>query len=176
MYDYVVLDIETQRLSDEVDGGWNNIPGFGLAIAVLMYSDGHTAVFDEGNCDILISELALAHEIVTFNGIRFDYEVLRPYGLNPQSLYPKSFDILSEMEKMLGHRVSLENVAYATLDKGKTGDGKDAVKWYKAGKIEKVIKYCRDDVAITKQIFEYIVKHGYCYYTTLQGVKRPCQL
>lgn len=176
MYDYVVLDIETKRLSDEVAGGWNNIPGFGLAIAVLMYPDGHTAVFDENNCNVLISELGLAKEIITFNGIRFDYEVLRPYGLDPVSLYPKSFDILHEMQRMLGHRVSLENVAYATLDKGKSGDGKDAVKWYKAGKIEKVIKYCRDDVAITRQIYEYIVKHGYCYYTTLRGVKRPCQL
>ena len=30
----IYLDIETLRLSHEVDGGWSNIRGFGMAVAV----------------------------------------------------------------------------------------------------------------------------------------------
>ena len=30
----IYLDAETQRLSDEVSGGWENIRAFGLAVAV----------------------------------------------------------------------------------------------------------------------------------------------
>lgn len=176
MNDYLVLDIETKRLSTEVEGGWNNIGGFGLAVAVVEYADGHTAIFDEGNCDILISELSLAQEIVTFNGITFDYEVLRPYGLDPESLYSKSYDILHQMQQVLGHRVSLASVALATLSEGKSGDGKDAVKWFKAGQIDKVIKYCKQDVEITRRIYEFICTHGYCFYKDLRGSTKTCQL
>lgn len=176
MNEYLVMDIETQKLSTDVPGGWGNIGAFGLAIAVTMHDDGEWESWTEYDTHILIPELYDSPLIVTFNGINFDYEVLRPYDLDPELLYPKSYDILHEMKKVLGHRVSLESVAWATLNKGKSGDGKEAVQWYKDGKLSRVIHYCLSDVEITKQIYEFILKHGFCYYTSLQGVKRPCKL
>jgi len=176
MEKYLVLDIETQRLSHEVSGGWNNIGAFGLAIAVTMHNDGMWEHWTEYDTHILIPELLDSPKVITFNGIHFDYEVLRPYGLDPEELYPKSYDILHEMRKVLGHRVSLDSVAQATLGTEKSGSGIDAVKWYKEGEIDKVINYCLDDVIITKQIYRFIKQHGFCYYTDLQGGKRACQL
>lgn len=176
MSEYVVLDVETKRLSTEVQGGWKNIPDFGLAVAVLMYDDDHHAIFTESNSDLLAAELQNAQRIVTFNGIRFDYEVLRPYGLDPEALYPKSFDILHEMQQVLGHRVSLNTVAQATLGTEKTADGKLAVQWYKAGKLKKVIKYCVQDVLVTKRIYEYARDNGFVYYFSRLGAKVPCHL
>lgn len=176
MNDYLVLDIETQRLSDEVPGGWDNIGAFGLAIAVTMHNDGVWESWTEHDTHTLISELYDSPLVVTFNGINFDYEVLRPYGLHPELLYPKSYDILHKMQQVLGHRVSLASVALATLNEGKSGDGKDAVKWFREGKIDKIIEYCKQDVNITRRIYEFILLHGYCLYKDLRGSTRMCHL
>ena len=202
MDNYIVLDLETQKLSDEVEGGWNNIKDFGVAVAICWH-EGHyklkegffsihadwndatqrpaiDALSDKGiyvwDIDLLISYLESAPLIVSFNGIKFDYEVLRPYGLKPELLYPKSFDILDRMKKVLGHRVSLESVAQATLGVGKTGSGTEAVRFWKEGKLDAVIDYCKMDVDITKRIYEFIQKHGFCYYLNLnrESCRTPC--
>jgi DEAD/DEAH box helicase domain-containing protein len=175
---YLALDIETQRLSGEVEGGWDNIPAFGLAVAVVMNDSGRWRSYLEVQADELLTTLEIAPLIVTFNGIRFDYEVLRPYGLDPEALYPKSYDILAEMEKVLGHRVSLNNIARAmneAVDEFhtlKSADGMLAVEWFRKGEVKKVIDYCLNDVRVTRAIFEFIQSAGYVYYTGRSGVKK----
>jgi DEAD/DEAH box helicase domain-containing protein len=198
MNPYLVLDIETQRSADEVPGGWYSIQDFGLTIAVTMFASDYgtypmyfkdeTAIeqvyyTDELNdrypiltTKVLIESLYQTPLIITFNGIRFDYEVLRPYGLKPEFLYHKSFDILVEMQKILGHRVSLESVAQATLGEGKSGSGIQAIKWYKEGKIDKIIEYCQKDVDITRRIYEFIQTHSYVQYMSLSGEVRTCKI
>lgn len=174
MNQYLVLDLETQKWSEEVTGGWNNIAGFGLAIAVTMTETGGWAKYSEKTVTRLIESLNKEPLIITFNGINFDYEVLRPYGLEPELLYTKSFDILHEMRQVLGHRVSLESVARATLGEGKSGSGLQAVQWWKEGKVDEIIKYCRTDVDITRRIYEFIQKNGYANFMSLQGEVRTC--
>jgi DEAD/DEAH box helicase domain-containing protein len=75
-------------------------------------------------------------------------------------------DILSEVTKALGHRVSLNSVAKATLGETKSGNGLDAIKYYEAGEWDKLEKYCLDDVRITKEIFEYGARHKEIFYLT----------
>lgn len=196
MENYVVLDLETKKLSDEVEGGWNNIPAFGVAIAVLwhegrfvdrqgffsIHAEWHEnrnepipidALSEKGiyvwDIDLLIAYLRTSEKIVSFNGIAFDYEVLRPYGLQPELLYPKSFDILDRIKRVLGHRVSLQSVAQATLNEHKTRTGVEAVRLFKEGKIEDVIDYCKHDVEITNRIYQFIRENGYCNYLTLNS-------
>jgi len=198
MEKYTVLDIETQKWAEEVKGGWNNIAGFGLAIAVCWhqtedggyfqpYQDNRASLevtrknkykeyYDLLTSQQLIQDLYDVPKIITFNGIHFDYEVLRPYGLRPEKLYPKSFDILNKMQKVLGHRVSLESVAQATLGEGKGGSGTEAVKWFREGKIDKVIEYCKKDVELTKRIYDFIRERGYAHYLSLSGEVRTCHL
>ena len=173
---YLVLDIETRKLVQEVKGGWDNIKDFGLAIAITMKPDEEWNWWDEPIVDELIKELEQAPLVITFNGIRFDYEVLQPYGLKPEILYPKSFDILAQFERIKGHRVSLDSVAQATLGEGKSGDGTQAVKWFREGKIDKVIEYCKQDVDLTKQIYEFILDYGYVHYLSLSGEVRTCKM
>jgi hypothetical protein len=76
MNPYLVLDIETQRGAQEVPGGWNNIASFGLAIAVTIDQEGEWEAYDETLSNVLVKELHHTNHIITFNGIRFDYEVL----------------------------------------------------------------------------------------------------
>lgn len=176
MKPYIVLDIETQKCSWEVQGGWNNIPAFGLAVAVTMTEKGEAEIWTEDNVKLLIERLTNAQIIVTFNGIKFDYEVLKPYGLAPKLLYPKSYDILKEITAVLGHRLSLKNVATATLKEGKTGDGTRAVELWKAERVMEVIQYCRNDVDITRRIYLHILEKGEIYYYGRTGEKLTCRL
>lgn len=176
MRPYLVLDVETQKCSWEVEGGWNNIADFGLAVAVTTTEKGKTEIWTEDNVKLLIARLHTAPLIVTFNGIRFDYEVLRPYGLEPELLEPKSYDILKEITRSLGHRLSLQNVATATLKVAKTGNGLKAVELWKEGKVMEVMQYCSDDVDITRRLYEFLQKHGELYYYGKTGAKLTCKL
>ncbi|MCK4386937.1 MAG: hypothetical protein KAV41_02545, partial [Candidatus Pacebacteria bacterium] len=71
----------------------------------------------------------------------------------------KSLDILKEIKNAIGHRLKLDNVANATLGEGKSGNGLEAITWWKTGEIEKIRKYCLDDVRITKELYEYALKN-----------------
>lgn len=198
MKQYVVLDIETQKLADEVPGGWENIPGFGIAVVGVTYVQDfyHASAYyvdpeafpseqweKAGKFEDRIFEVEHLFDnlyespcIVTFNGINFDYEVLRPYGFNPSLVKDTSYDILHEIEKVLGHRVSLESAARVTLGVGKSGDGKDAPKWFRDGEVEKVFQYCIDDVDITLRLYEHILKRGYINYFDRAGRPKQCRL
>lgn len=76
--DYVVYDVETQKLPKEVDGGWDNVYGMGMSSAVMWYTKtnrfyffGHEEEERTRACEFLNGKIA-----VTFNGITFDSRVL----------------------------------------------------------------------------------------------------
>jgi hypothetical protein len=73
-------------------------------------------------------------------------------------------DILEEVVHALGHRLKLESVAMATLGEGKSGSGLDAIWYYKNQEWEKLIKYCLDDVRVTKEVYEYGQRHGNLWF------------
>ena len=154
----IYLDAETQRLSDEVSGGWENIRAFGLAVAVTWDARNEFREWYEADAGRLIGELRAFDRIVTFNGLRFDLEVLSAYG-DVHELRGKSLDLLQDLKRRLGFRVSLQNLAQATLGKRKTGSGVEAVQWWRSGDPalrQRVVEYCRMDVEILRDI----VTHG----------------
>jgi DEAD/DEAH box helicase domain-containing protein len=63
--------------------------------------------------------------------------------------------MLDHIHKRLGFRVSLDNLASATLGAKKSADGLQAVRWYKQGRIEEILDYCEQDVEVTMQLYEY---------------------
>lgn len=176
MKPFLVLDVETQRASFEVEGGWNNIADFGLSVAITMTEKAEIESWTEDNVKFLIERIEKAEQVITFNGIRFDYEVLRPYGLMPEIIYPVSYDILKEITTALGHRLSLQNVATATLEEPKTGDGLQAVELWKEGRVMEVIRYCINDVDITRRLYLHILDYREIYYYDRTGAKLTCRL
>ena len=54
--------------------------------------------------------------------------------------------------------------ANAALGANKSADGLLAIQWFREGKTDQLIAYCRDDVAITKQLFEFGRDNGYAVY------------
>lgn len=81
-------------------------------------------------------------------------------------------DIMDELEKILGHRVSLESVAQATLGVGKSGKGLDAIAYFRNGEMDKLKAYCLDDVRLTREIYEYGKKNGEVFYQSKDGLHR----
>ena len=154
----IYLDVETQKLADEVQGAWDNIRAFGLAVAV-TWDDAHDFRFwYEADAVRLIDELSAFDCVVTFNGQRFDLEVLSAYG-NVSLLREKSLDVLQDLKRRLGFRVSLQSAAQATLGRQKTGSGVEAVTWWRSGDPtlrQRVADYCRMDVEILRDL----VAHG----------------
>jgi DEAD/DEAH box helicase domain-containing protein len=71
---------------------------------------------------------------------------------------------MDEIEKVLGHRVSLNSVASATLNESKSGSGLDAIKYYRSGDMENLKKYCLDDVRLTRDVYEFGKRFGHVYY------------
>jgi DEAD/DEAH box helicase domain-containing protein len=123
-----VFDIETQRLADEV-GGWGNVHLMRLAVAVLYdsRSDIYEA-FTEEQVESLIERLQNFDLVVGFNIKRFDYRVLGAYTALDFRTLP-TFDILEDIHRRLGFRLSLGHLAEQTLGKAKIADGIQAVRW-----------------------------------------------
>jgi DEAD/DEAH box helicase domain-containing protein len=152
------FDVETQRTFDEV-GGRHNIRKLGLSVAVTYSSaDGAFHHYTEETVADLIADLKAADLVVGFNVLRFDYEVLRAYTGDRLDQIP-TVDMLDQIHKRLGFRVSLDNLAATTLGTAKSADGLQAVRWYKEGRIQEILDYCQQDVEVTRQLYEYGKQH-----------------
>ncbi len=156
----IYLDVETQRLSYEVAGGWTNIKEFGVAVAVTWDQEHGFRRWFEKDAERLVTELARFSRIITFNGNRFDLEVLRGYA-PIEKLLSRSFDLLADLHARLGHRVRLDDLARETLGRGKTGSGVEAVQWWRAGQRERVAMYCEKDVRLLIDMVSHARTTGY---------------
>ena len=92
--------------------------------------------------------------LIGFNSDHFDIPLLNKYYSGDLTRI-KSLDLLAEIKKSLGRRVSLDQVAEGTLGRGKSGSGLQAIEWWKKGDIDNLRRYCLDDVKITKEIYDY---------------------
>jgi DEAD/DEAH box helicase domain-containing protein len=164
----VFFDVETQRTFDEV-GGRHNLSRLGLAVAVTYDSStGEYRSYTENEVDELVDELVGADLVVGFNVKSFDYEVLRPYTEYPLHSIPTA-DILQDIHLTLGFRLRLDAIAEATLGARKSADGLQAVRWFRQGQMDKLIEYCRKDVELTRDLYEYGRQRGYVLYWDRRG-------
>lgn len=111
-----------------------------------------------------------ADMLIGFNSDTFDVPILNRYYPGDLSKI-RSLDLLVEVQKVLGRRVRLQSLAEATLGVGKSGNGLEAVQWWQEGLVDKVRAYCLDDVKITRQIYDYAIKHGKLKYKDLGGAR-----
>ncbi len=173
------FDLETKYSADEV-GGWGHIMDMGLAVGVLWDSrDSEYHVYLEHQVPAMIEHLRRGDLTVGFNHIGFDLRVVAgslPTESQRQQLYLElaslnHFDMLAELKKLLGHRLRLDAIARPTLQQGKSADGLQSLLWYKEGRIDLVIDYCKKDVEVTRLVHEYALHHGKLLYESRTGVK-----
>ncbi len=167
MSEKLVLDLETQKDFNEVEGRRPELLGVSV-VGIYRYSTDRYDTYVEAELPALATVLKQADLVVGFNINRFDLPVLAPHLPYPAASIP-TLDILDEVVKHLGHRVSLDSIGQATLGRGKTGHGLDALKWYKEGKMDLIKQYCLDDVRLTKDVYEYGKQHGKLFATSRFG-------
>ncbi|MGD9123906.1 MAG: DEAD/DEAH box helicase [Desulfarculaceae bacterium] len=167
---YGVLDLETQRLADEV-GGWGNSHLMGVSVGVLYDSRDHKfQVFHHNQVEDLLQRLQKLQMVVGFNIKRFDYKVLSAYTPDDLGCLP-TLDLLEEVHGHLGFRLSLQALGEATLGAGKSADGLQAVKWWREGEIDKLSRYCQKDVELTRDLLRFGQEEGYLIYQRKDGAR-----
>jgi DEAD/DEAH box helicase domain-containing protein len=151
---YGVFDLETQRSAAEV-GGWHRANLMKISCVVLYDSKQDRFIdFTENQIPRFIECLQAVDVVVGFNIKRFDYQVLKGYS-DFDFMQLNNLDILEEVKKYLGFRLSLSHLATTTLGVEKTADGLQALQWWQQGRILEIIEYCRQDVKITRDLFRY---------------------
>ncbi len=158
------FDLETQKLSHEV-GGWDNTHLMKVSVAVLyeLPADRYQ-VYREEDIPRLLEDLKQLDLVVGFNIIHFDYAVLRAYTPFDFQTLP-TFDMLTEIKKTLGTRLSLDHLAQRTLGSRKSSDGIQAVQWFREGRWDLLTNYCKKDAALTKDLFFHAVEKGFLAYS-----------
>jgi DEAD/DEAH box helicase domain-containing protein len=172
----VVFDIETQNLFEDV-GGRINIGALKVSCAVSWCSTlNNFTLYWEKDVPELIAELKSAGRVVGFNIKSFDFEVLRPYAPNERLQFLPTLDIMDDMFRSLGFRVSLDAVARATLGDSKSASGVQAVEWWHTGELDKLAEYCKVDVDVTRRIYDFGCENGFVQYFTRLGSKQKVKV
>ena len=161
----LVLDLETKRSFNEV-GGAHNKHLLGVSVVgVYHYDQDRFAAYREADFPDLRRALEAADEVIGFNLIGFDWPVLAAEdGFGDWVTTIPTLDLMLEAQKALGHRVSLDSIAGATLGANKLGSGLDALEYYAKGDWDALERYCLEDVKLTRDIYEYAKSHHMLYY------------
>jgi len=161
----LVLDLETQKSFKEVSASRDQmLEKLKISVVgVYDYADDQYRIYEEKELMVLEKHLREASLVIGFNIRRFDMPVLAPYLFSPVSEFPV-LDLLEDIEKVRGHRVSLDSIARPTLNQQKSGSGKDAITLFRENRMEELKRYCLDDVRLTKGIYDYGCQHGKIYF------------
>jgi RNase H-like protein len=161
----IYFDLETQRTANDV-GGWNKKAAMRMSLGVTYCTSlNEYRIYTEKRVDELIRQLLRADLVVGFNIVNFDYQVLMGYTILDLPHQMRTLDLLLEIEKTAGNKPRLDNIAQATLGVGKTGDGVDAIKWWREKRVMEIAEYCCFDVKVTRLVHEHGVRHRELFYT-----------
>ena len=185
MFTEVIFDIETKTFFDE--SGDYDASKLGVSI-VSLYSrhlkndleeiEGELLSFWESDFKKMWSLFSSADRIIGFNSKRFDVPALKPYA-PPNFARLPHFDILEEVKKASGKRASLNKIATQTLQKEKNDNPANAILYFQKGdkeSLEKLKRYCEEDVRLTKEIYDFVLKNKYLEFKDFWNEERVVSL
>ncbi|OGY98152.1 MAG: hypothetical protein A2855_01115, partial [Candidatus Liptonbacteria bacterium RIFCSPHIGHO2_01_FULL_57_28] len=153
--DTLVFDIETQNFFTDPGVGWNNFGALKISVVgVYSYKQDKYAAYEEDQMEELAELFLPARTLVGFASNRYDVPVLNLYfrklkDREALNLWAKErVDILEEIERQTGERISLNQLAEANLGVKKEGHGSEAIALYERGELEALKKYCLQDVEL----------------------------
>ena len=124
----VVLDLETQFSFREKGKDPKNLKV--SIVGIYDYQDGLFKAFWEDELKGLWPILETASFIIGFNIKKFDLEVLAPYYVGDILKLPV-LDLLEEIKRSSGKRISLDELAKETLGERKRAHGLLALEFYR---------------------------------------------
>ncbi len=153
----LVFDIETKNTFFEV--GENDPAKLDISIVGIYDFETNTLkAFQEHEFKDMWPYFEKADALIGYNSNHFDIPLLNKYYTGDLTKI-KSIDLMKTIQESLGRRIKLQDVASATLGVSKSGQGLDAITWWKEGAIDKIIEYCLMDVAITRDLYEHMKTH-----------------
>jgi len=158
----VILDVETKKTFDEVGGFFPDRLGIsfvGACVRENFHEKGEMMSFFEKDLPKLFPILERADVVVGYNVDGFDMPTFTSYYSGNIQTIP-TLDLMMKIKDSFGYRIKLDSVALASLGAGKSGDGLDAIKYYRQGQLDKLESYCLQDVKVTRDIYDYGLKHG----------------
>lgn len=172
----IILDVETKKIFDEVGGFFPDRLGIsfvGVCVREGFSGPGEMQSYFEDDLPKLFPLLEKADVVIGFNIDNFDMQTLVPYYTGDISRIP-TLDLLTRIKDSAGHRISLDAVATETLGIGKSGSGLDAVKYYQQQKWDELEKYCLQDVAVTRDVYDYGRSNGGVIFRNKWNRKIEC--
>lgn len=168
---WITFDIETYSpsKSDKIDTKELRASVIG---AYISWIDEYICFYEEDAkyfCDLLKE----ADLIVGWNHIWFDFGVMQKYSDYDLNKLP-SYDIMIEIEKVIGTKLKLDVVAKATIGSSKTDSYAIFKEYYWNNEWNKLVDYCMNDVRLTNLIFNKCLNEeslSYLDLITLRTVK-----
>lgn len=185
MFSEVIFDVETKKFFDEIEG--TNPADLGVSVVSLYQRaldenlnevEGNIQSFWEDEFEKMWPIFQNADRIVGYNTIGFDVPALEPYANFPISKLPH-FDVFLKVKEVYGRRIPLDAIAKETLGRQKTDVGAKAVEYWNKGdkeSLEKLQKYCEQDVLITKDIYDFGLKEGYLKFKDKWNTPRKVEI
>ena len=174
----VILDVETKKTFDEVGGYFPDRLGIsfvGVCVRHNFGEPGEMQSYFEKDIPRLFPLLEQADVVIGFNIDGFDMPTFTSYYTGDISRIP-TLDVMDRIKDSIGHRISLDAVAKETLGVGKSGDGLDAIKYYKNQQWDKLEQYCLQDVRVTRDVFDYGYKNGMVKFRNKWNRLIDCQV
>lgn len=191
--EFVVLDSEIQNVVKppySFDEAWR----LGLAVLVTWNQKHGFKDWFAGESEGLLGYLTSFDQVVSYNGLWFDYRVIDGdlaitreivSDLHPEAsrgaripfftqemLKGKTVDMILDVEEAIGYRLKLEALTEPTLGRSKSMAGVMApIEWQKRDR-HKVIGYCRDDVALERDLYLAGLKNSRVIYKDGKGGRR----
>ena len=185
--DHIVVDVEIREEIGVNGITWNDTHRLGISVAVVyeFLTDRFITYSGEPNSILRLRErLMKADRISGYNIINFDFPVIMGHvksewavlkdvtGSPERKLVLSSNDILRRLwigrgldpdnfVPMTHGNAKLDQVAGATIGRGKIAAGEDAPRWWKEGRIHDIITYCLDDVALERDLSIFADRYGY---------------
>lgn len=170
MNNEVVLDIETQNTFQEVGGYFTDKLKVSVVVAYFYETDEYVAYLED-ELPELFKRLEKSGRIIGYNSLGFDIPVLNNYYVGDLGQIPQ-LDMLAKIHDSLGFRIKLDDVAAATVGTSKSAHGLMAVKWWKEGKVQEIIDYCRQDVKVTREVYEFGQDNGFVLFDNRAGERQ----
>lgn len=162
-----VLDIEAKELVKDWNKPWE--AGLSVCCTWVNWRGGPYGTYlfhSDQQLDKLADVLSGADVVVTKNGARYDLPVLsylhdkiegKPLPVREHC------DLQLIVQRAVGYRVKLEDLARATLRRGKSGHGDMAPDMYQRGDFTALCTYNLDDVSLTRDLYLFAFKHGFLF-------------
>ena len=167
----IVFDIETRNIFSDV--GSDDPRDLDISVVSLYdYETDKYYSFLQEDFEKMWPFFEKAELIITYNGKHFDVPLIQKYTDKIDFSKIPHLDMFEKIREATGKKLGLDGVAGTTLNIHKSANGLQAVAWWNSGEIDKIIKYCEQDVKVTKDLYEYILNNGkFAYIDRNSGEK-----